>query len=317
MYGGTLWVLCHGRARRDINFLWIAVSTAFFLLNTAHFVLFTHSGLQLVTFIPLPGPAPPIHHKIPPFSLIENETLAGTVIYHVQTLLGDAVVIYRCFVVWQSFWIILVPVIMWVVSIAAAVEALSLIGRVNKNGFVDIFSQGGWILAFYALSLATNVLSSGLLAYRIWAVDSKLSKMYARVSNRPTHPIIRIVVDAGVLYSLILVAALVTFLFKSDITFIVFEILPPVISIIFYMIILRVGAATGPLNTGGFSTGTSRSAWRQSGPLPGRSGFTRDTAPLEVHITKSIDNGKYGGDPYEGELREPHSTNAYGRQMSV
>ncbi|KAG8214977.1 hypothetical protein J3R82DRAFT_8379 [Butyriboletus roseoflavus] len=34
-------------------------------------------------------------------------------VYTLQTLVGDGVVIYRCYVLWQSWLIIVLPIILW------------------------------------------------------------------------------------------------------------------------------------------------------------------------------------------------------------
>ena len=70
-----------------------------------------------------------------------------------------------------------------------------------------------WIKSFYATSLSTNLLSTLLLAYRIWTIDRQTSSV--RVTKSPLRPLLSVVIDSGLLYSFTLVAALVCFTLES------------------------------------------------------------------------------------------------------
>ncbi|TFY73300.1 hypothetical protein EWM64_g10711, partial [Hericium alpestre] len=80
-------------------------------------------------------------------------------------------------------------------------------------------------------------------------------------------PVLMIVVDAGVLYSAALLSALLCFVNHSNGQYVVLDMVMPVISIAFYMVIIRVGiakVASEPLHGGEESF---------------------SMAPIEVHIT--------------------------------
>ncbi|KAF5328502.1 hypothetical protein D9758_017327 [Tetrapyrgos nigripes] len=190
--------------------------------------------------------------------------------YIAQTLLADAVVVYRCHVVWNpvSRWIFLIPLTLWMGLLASSLGACYNLGVATKNfqsalGGPEIFQFAQWINAYFSMSLATNLVGTGLLAFRIWRVNRTTSEF------RETGfmlPVLRVVIDAGLLYTVTLTVTLIVFEAKSnaqticlDIVSDIFNICPvlaytiplkltPVISISFYMLILRVAklAKRGP-----------------------------------------------------------------------
>ncbi|KAG2052745.1 hypothetical protein BDR06DRAFT_508092 [Suillus hirtellus] len=72
-----------------------------------------------------------------------------------------------------------------------------------KNVFGN--QTGHWITVFLSLTLATNLLSSGLLAYLIWTIERNVSGAYA---TKKYMPILRVLIDAALLYSAVLWACL-------------------------------------------------------------------------------------------------------------
>ena len=63
-----------------------------------------------------------------------------------------------------------------------------------------------WVKSFYTTTLSTNLLPTLLLAYRIWRVDRRVAGV--RSTKGPLHPVLSVVIDSGLLYSFMLVAAL-------------------------------------------------------------------------------------------------------------
>lgn len=104
----------------------------------------------------------------------------------------------------------------------------------------DVFAQetNNWVTSFYSITLSCNLIATAILAYRLWSVDRNAAR--SRVGRSSiTLPVLLVVIDAGAIYSLTLIAAIVCFALKS--TFLVVDMITPIISIAFYMVILRVG----------------------------------------------------------------------------
>ncbi|THU75349.1 hypothetical protein K435DRAFT_615763, partial [Dendrothele bispora CBS 962.96] len=138
---------------------------------------------------------------------LQTSFLVMNVIYSIQTLLADAVVVYRCYVVWQTVKAILFPVTLWLGLLSTIIGSLYQLHGPNQPG-KEVFSVSDWIDAFFAMSLFTNLIS--LLAFKIWTVNKEASKY--RTTPGILGPILRVIIDSGILYSVTLILTLITFI---------------------------------------------------------------------------------------------------------
>ncbi|KAG1850811.1 hypothetical protein DFJ58DRAFT_887002 [Suillus subalutaceus] len=90
-----------------------------------------------------------------------------------------------------------------------------------------------WVVAVVALTLSTNLISSGLLAYRIWMMERKVSTVHA--TSDTLMPIVRVLVDATIIYSGMLLVMLICFVSDNNAQFIIQDMIMPIIPIAFYM----------------------------------------------------------------------------------
>ena len=159
---------------------------------------------------------------------------------------------------WQSFWSIILPSLLWC-SVAGRTNLLAEVFSIDNfstsvtgvgsvysvsqatTNTSDIFANetGQWITAFYASTLTTNLLSSGklmqprcpviffngmlgLLAYRIWTIGRNVRSLGVSTKNT-MKPVLRVLIDAALLYSATLLTALVCFANANNGQFIVLD----------------------------------------------------------------------------------------------
>jgi len=96
---------------------------------------------------------------------------------------------------------------------------------------------GRWVAAFIVFTFATNLVSSGLLAYRIWTIERNVSTVRTR---RGIRPIVRVLVDAAALYSATTFSAIICFALSNNGTYVIGDLINPIISIAFYMVFIRI-----------------------------------------------------------------------------
>ncbi|KAG1851836.1 hypothetical protein DFJ58DRAFT_842013 [Suillus subalutaceus] len=220
MFIGTMWAMTYKRSIRDFNRPVVAAA-----------VLLSHIVFRIIRF----------QYGFVTYQDVSRETyLIKNSIYVLQTLLGDAVAIYRCYVVWQAAWVIILPSLLWC-CVAVNVECMG---------------------AFCGLTLAANLTSSGLLAYRIWKIERRVST--SRTTKVLTTSIMRVIMESAILYSITLLATLT-----------------PVISIAFYMVIIRIAIGQNTLSQvltarGAMTSETERGSFPQ-----------RSVKPLQVDISRS------------------------------
>ncbi|PBK80916.1 hypothetical protein ARMGADRAFT_1146951 [Armillaria gallica] len=145
-------------------------------------------------------------------------------------ILGNVIVIYRSWVVWgKKALLVLVPVIY---SLASGTN----IAILHKP----------WIFgtAIFSLSIVANIMSTALIAYRIWLAESQL--VAAGVSKAGKHnalKVVRIFIESGALNTTHLVSyAIVLHLGKGKGALPIVAIMAsPLVGIIFSLVIVRIG----------------------------------------------------------------------------
>lgn len=284
MFMGTMWSLTYKQHVQNISRPIVIVAIMLFLLSTAHIVVcIIRADDALIkyrdTFPGGPGAF---------FADVTQETyVIKYALYVLQTLLADGVVIYRCYVVCQSVRAIILPTILWCSVVVTGVHAVY--GVSQSKSTTSIFAQelGTWVMAFLASTIVTNAFSSGLLAYRIWTIERSVAR--TRASRKgSTMPIVRVLVDAAVLYSVALLTALICFLFSNNGDYVMVDMVMPIISIAFYMVLIRIAINRNHeyLSTIRMITATEQGYLEQH-PMK----------PLQVHIsqfTRSDSTSAYG-----------------------
>ncbi|KAG2136634.1 hypothetical protein DEU56DRAFT_355685 [Suillus clintonianus] len=236
MFVGTIWALTYKRQMQDVNRPIAVVAIMLLLVSTVHIIvtiIHLENGLVRYRDTWSGGPA----------AFFADVTTETYVIKHglliLQTVLADAVMVYRCYVLWQSIRIIILPSILWCSIVATGIRAVYGNSQAISNpGDVFATNVEEWIIAFFSSTLSTNLVCSGLLVYRIWKIERDVSR--ARVTKSTIMPIVRVLVDAAVLYSVVLVGFLISFLTKTSGEAILSDLVVPIISITFYMVLIRI-----------------------------------------------------------------------------
>ncbi|KAG1831967.1 hypothetical protein DFJ58DRAFT_750415 [Suillus subalutaceus] len=268
MFIGTIWALTYKRHIRDVNRPNTTVAVLLFALSTAHMVIDiirTEEGL--------------IQYSGSEVSFAENSQnifVINNTIVVLQALLGDGVVIYRCYVVWQTVWVIILPSMLWCsVTVTGMYSIYSVSNTTSTVGNVFSKVTQQWISAFSGLTIATNLLGSGLLAYRIWKIERNVTNSHT--TKTTTTSILRVVMDAAILYSIALLCTLILMVCSNNGSLVMIDMLTPIISITFYMVIIRIAMGrknhSHILTVGGRSTSETD---RGDHPLK----------PLQVHISQ-------------------------------
>ncbi|KAG1848098.1 hypothetical protein DFJ58DRAFT_476131 [Suillus subalutaceus] len=273
MFMGTIWSLTSKRQVQDINRCPIVVvATLLLLLSTAHMV---------ATIIRLEDGFVKYRDTYPggPVAFFADVSQGLYVIKHalyvLQTLLADGVVVYRCYVVWQSVRVIILPSMLW-----CGVAVTGVYGVWNGSQYDSVFVPElmTWILGFFISTIAANALSSGLMAYRIWAIEHSITTV--RASTQGTMmPIARVLIDAAVLYSVALLITLICFICSNNGEYVMLDLVMPIISIAFYMVLIRI--AMNRNYSYRYLSAVGTTAEMEQGNLQ-----KYPTIPLQVHISR-------------------------------
>ncbi|KAG1818856.1 hypothetical protein EV424DRAFT_1404987 [Suillus variegatus] len=280
MFMGTMWSLTYKQHVRDINRPIFIVAILLLLLSTVHIVvniIRVEDGLVKYRDTYPGGPRAF-------FADVSQETyVIKHALYVLQTLLADGVVIYRCYVVWQSVWVIILPSMLWCSVAVTGVTAVYSVSQSSSSTSVFAQDLAMWIMGFLISTIAANASSSGLMAYRIWTIERNIARIRAS-PNGTMMPILHVLMDAAVLYSVALFTALVCYVCSNNGDVVMVDLAVPIISIAFYMVLIRI--AVNRQHNYLPNVGTNAET-RQSGNLQ-----QYPMQPLQVHISQftSSDN---------------------------
>ncbi|KAK0447012.1 uncharacterized protein EV420DRAFT_1714619 [Desarmillaria tabescens] len=168
---------------------------------------------------------------------------AKRAIFFTMMVLGDAIVICRCWVVWAYPWYLVVLPILCSVSSAVLAYMTIWATQHRDTGAFILKTPSSYGTAILILSLAANAISTSLIAYRIWRSESRMKAITSNTSKRGRlMPVVRIVIESGALNT----ADLITYIAvlqaqrgKGSLP-IVADMASPLVGIIFSLVIVRV-----------------------------------------------------------------------------
>ncbi|KAJ6576670.1 hypothetical protein DFH09DRAFT_1149970 [Mycena vulgaris] len=206
------WIPQHGgeerlRRRSEIRWMLVSVFCFIFVVNTFDDII----GLvhNLAAFVKYTGPG---GSKEELTNIHDWINIARSFAQTANMIVGDFVLIYRCYIVYGRRWLVVVPsFVLYLTGIAMAIK-LMYVEITTSNGAITLNSNviKPWWSAFFAITAAQNVLTTGLLVWRIWRVEHQNAR-YRGTGGRTTssiivprtqlHKVIRVVAESGLAYS--------------------------------------------------------------------------------------------------------------------
>ncbi|KAF8501837.1 hypothetical protein JB92DRAFT_2833708 [Gautieria morchelliformis] len=279
----TLWVLFFHRKSERLNKRLVITSSLMMFFGTLHLAIDLSRILEgFITQRDAPGGPIGYFAKLFLWSHVFK-----TAIFATQTVLADSFATYRCYVVWNRIWAVVIPAL----SVAATlVTGIGVVYNcaILRDGDVFAVTLAAWITAFFTTTLATNVICTTLIAVRIWITTRKV----ARFSGQQTLlPVVIVVVESGAIYSVSCITLLTVYLLGSNAQYPALDGMFPIISIVFNLIIVRIalgiahGGASGLQSTQP-PTGIVDS--RSYSAHPGHQSHQFPMKPLAVTVTQLV-----------------------------
>ncbi|KAJ3564189.1 hypothetical protein NP233_g8453 [Leucocoprinus birnbaumii] len=137
--------------------------------------------------------------------------VVSTLSLSLMTLIADCVMIWRCWMVWERDWrVVVVPLLVTIVGTVFC--ALSVMSQIQpQDPYMPSnrtkFTNSG--IVYFSLSLVSSVISTTLIIYRIIAVSRG-----ARIAHT-YRGIIEIISESAALYAIVLIVFLPMFVMKN------------------------------------------------------------------------------------------------------
>jgi hypothetical protein len=152
--------------------------------------------------------------------------------------------IYRLYVLWdRNPWICIFPTLCWLGGIVSGILVIMAFSQQTSTVQALInaeLAQRKLVTIAYCVTLALNVLCTGMISMRIWNISRQVQHVLQSPLNfsRP----IRTIVDSATIYTAFSLATLVVYLVHGrSAAFTLMSCTGPVIGLSFCLIIVRVG----------------------------------------------------------------------------
>ncbi|KAJ7660386.1 hypothetical protein DFH06DRAFT_1044120 [Mycena polygramma] len=173
----------------------------------------------------------------------------------VQTLTGDAILIYRCWFIWSKSWLtICLPMLLWLGNFICQIAMLVLLPRLGDRP-VNSGDVLPWGLAFWILTICTNVTATSLIVWRIRGVEKQgrefLAAPDAIQPPSTLNKAMRNIIESGMIYTATSILELAAFATQSYLNYPGSVLVFYSIGITFNLIIIRGSANQSDTSVGG------------------------------------------------------------------
>ncbi|KAF9459672.1 hypothetical protein BDZ94DRAFT_1267757 [Collybia nuda] len=278
LFVATAWVIVN-RRRGNPNHVLLVTLCLIWVQSTAHWIIDVNRAITAF----LDAPEGPLQY----YQNVSNPLqVAKTAVYVTLTLTGDSFVIYRCYVVWnRTWWIVILPILLWMATGAVGFATTHAFYETKKGG-IFLVNLVPLVTSFICMTLSTNVVCTALIAYRILRSQLEIRKFRDHHQSSHVYSAVIILLESAGIYSSSLVALVAVYLLHSNGQFIILDITAQLLGITFSMIILRValGISSGGRND---TSGQSGLTSDNSSSRMNRRRVARNVSRL-VHVDHGI-----------------------------
>ncbi|KAG2338742.1 hypothetical protein BDR05DRAFT_679031 [Suillus weaverae] len=198
-YGGA--IAYHRRALLFYIFITFALGTISFAANAKY------TEMIWIDLRDTPGG---------PLTLIENETdysinVLALSTGHIQEWFMQALLLHRCFVIWNWARSVIIPMI----TLYIAMIAMSILVQIQASNGAEWYNIN-IELAYLCIEVGLTVIYTILVAYRLLAMRRKMKQAMAQYDSSSYDVVIRMVIESAVLYSIFAVIFIVAFALHSE-----------------------------------------------------------------------------------------------------
>ncbi|KAF8628830.1 hypothetical protein AX17_005891 [Amanita inopinata Kibby_2008] len=287
----TLYIMFKKRVSTGPVLMFKIVTVVMFFVATAHVAINLHHFLRPS----LPPPAATDADDYRP-NIAHWDTLARTILMCIMSWLGNTLVVYRCYIIWnESYLIITIPVVLLIADFVMDIVVLCLTTHPRATSFKHFIR---WLSPIYPLAFAQNTITTLLIAFKLWKTHRSSKSAGAHNVGSPLGlvQIMRIVVESALLYTIQLLILIILGSIKHNAQFIIQASVVPSIGIVFGLIAVRVHLKT------------AKSLWSQDAALSGMTNWLEENLRNEdsehdtIHTPErsvQTELGKYKLNTYE------------------
>ncbi|KAF9468228.1 hypothetical protein BDZ94DRAFT_1209133 [Collybia nuda] len=164
--------------------------------------------------------------------------VAKIILHSINCILGDGIVVWRCYHVWGQKWgVCIIPIVLVIASAACGLGQGIMFAQSKTTHSAFASTLAHWNGSLYILSLTTNVLVTILIAARIWYLSLKSGSSFANSSFKYRR-VLTLIVESGAIYSSSLIMLITLYFLNSNAFYIIYDPIGQLTAIIPTMIIV-------------------------------------------------------------------------------
>ncbi|TFK39236.1 hypothetical protein BDQ12DRAFT_744628 [Crucibulum laeve] len=160
-----------------------------------------------------------------------------------SNVFGDLMLIYRCWVVYDRSWLsISLSLLLWLGCLACGVRFIFLAGTLHVPALVYTEVMFPYNAAFWGVSVAVNIVTTGLLVWRLWTVDQEIAQYQTNHSFQHEsllRHVMKIILESGIIYTISAFATFIAVITKSTSYYPMTALAISAVGIAFNLIIIR------------------------------------------------------------------------------
>ncbi|THV06491.1 hypothetical protein K435DRAFT_960469 [Dendrothele bispora CBS 962.96] len=238
IFGATM--IIHFSSRYTSRFdrqsnVMIITSSIMFIIATIH--LATNWYRVLIAYVgddSNQGGAVTFLGRLTPWHRVLTDTL-----YPTQENLGGAAAIYRTWILWDRDWrLIILPSFMLIANVVAEVNILVLYVTADPTTVIFDGRLNSWIRSFFSIVVALNIITTGLMGYRLWSTHRKSSRYITERSK--LIEVLRIFLESAALQLVTQIILLALYSVHNNAQNLLLESSVPIVGITFNAIAIRI-----------------------------------------------------------------------------
>ncbi|KXN91385.1 hypothetical protein AN958_00908 [Leucoagaricus sp. SymC.cos] len=155
---------------------------------------------------------------------------------------ADFILIYRCWIVYGRRWLVIIPSgLLYLANVAISLRVFAMMGAAKGiPTLTDANAFRASLLAFCSTIAAQNVLTTGVLIWRIWLVERSQARIF-KFEDRPRylHRISAVLAESGATYTAIVLITLVLTAAENPALYVVDNLMIQTAGIAFNLILVR------------------------------------------------------------------------------
>ncbi|KAK0240840.1 hypothetical protein EDD85DRAFT_816464 [Armillaria nabsnona] len=226
------------KSRSTINYKMVAASLWMLVFSTLQIAC--HLRFVLDAFIYSDNkPVDTLSDMSNPVNVMQLVTFVA------QTFMGDCILLYRCWVIYDRRWMIVIcPIIMFIAETGCGIAAVYLETTLSGDSAITDPLLSPLIVTLQSLTLTTNIITTFLIVRRIWTIHNAVRQLVPSIKNHPLRNTLVVLIESASVYTASAAVMLTVYVLRSNADYVVSDLIVQIIGITFNLIIIRFARGT-------------------------------------------------------------------------